>query len=338
MSFGFTLIIILTALFLFLLELFVLFREGTYITWTQTLLNLSLGFFDRLVGLYLTERTLVLFDATFQYRFFNLPEGILTGILCFVLLDIIWYIFHRSSHRISVIWGIHLVHHQSDEFNLSVNFALSPMGFMLRSVMYSSLVLLGFPVEYVVVCGYLNAFYQYYLHTEFISTFPWLEKVFVMPNHHKVHHASNEAYLDKNYGGVFIVWDKLFGSYAPYEEKPRYGLTTPLPHKDFLNIQLFFFKKLWINFSKYGFRRGLSLLFLGPEHQDSDVPRVLPITTQVSVWKVIAGIIIYLVSYNYLVSVEDLSLMFAIVGLNFMAIILVNGLKPDFLPKPTRTK
>jgi len=337
MSFGFTLLIIITALILFFLELFVLFREGTYITWTQTLLNLSLGFFDRLVGLYLTERTLVLFDATFQYRFFNLPEGILTGILCFILLDVIWYIFHRSSHRISVIWGIHLVHHQSDEFNLSVNFALSPMGFMLRSVMYSSLVLLGFPVEYVAVCGYLNAFYQYYLHTEFISTFPWLEKVFVMPNHHKVHHASNEAYLDKNYGGVFIVWDKLFDSYAPYEEKPRYGLTTPLPHKDFLNIQLFFFKKLWINFSKYGFRRGLSLLFLGPEHQDSDVPRFLPITTQMSVWKVVAGIIIYLVSYSYLMFIEDLSLMFVIVGLNFMAIILVNGLKLDFSSKTTRT-
>jgi len=326
MGFGFTLIIILTALFLFLLELFVLFREGTSITWSQTLLNLSLGFFDRLVGLYLTERSLVLFDRAFEYRFFECNEGLITALVCFILLDIIWYIFHRAGHRISFMWGIHLVHHQSEEYNLSVNFALSPLGFMLRSVMYSSLILLGFPVEYVVVCGYLNAFYQYYLHTEFITTIPWLERILVMPNHHKVHHASNEHYLDKNYGGVFIIWDKLFGSFAAYDEKPRYGLTTPLPHKDFINIQLFFFKKLTMNFARYGLRRGFSLLLLGPECQDADVPRVLPITTRVSPWKVMVGILICLISNRYLLLTDNLAHMYAIISVNVVAIIMVNGL------------
>ena len=329
MSFGFSLIIILTALLLFLLELLLLFREGTSITWSQTLLNLSLGFFDRLVGLYLTERSLVLFDRAFEYRFFECNEGLITALVCFIVLDIIWYIFHRAGHRISFMWGIHLVHHQSEEYNLSVNFALSPLGFMLRSVMYSSLVLLGFPVEYVVVCGYLNAFYQYYLHTEFITTIPWLERILVMPNHHKVHHASNEHYLDKNYGGVFIIWDKLFGSYAAYEEAPRYGLTSPLPHKDFINIQLFFFKKLILNFKRHGVSRGLALMFLGPEHQDSDIPTVLPVKARGNIWKVILGIVIYLFSYRYLVTSESLSWMAGVVLLNFVAIILVNGLVVD---------
>jgi hypothetical protein len=227
------------------------------------------------------------------------------------------------------MWGIHLVHHQSDEFNLSVNFALSPVGFMIRSVMYSSLILFGFPVEYVIMCGYLNAFYQYYLHTEFITTVPWLEHVFVMPNHHKVHHASNEQYLDKNYGGVFIFWDKIFGSYAAYEEAPRYGLTSPLPHKDFINIQLFFFKKLILNFKRHGVSRGLALMFLGPEHQDPDIPTVLPVKARGNIWKVILGIVIYLFSYRYLVTSESLSWMAGVVLLNFVAIILVNGLVVD---------
>lgn len=329
MSFGFTFFLIITALFLFVLELYLLFRQGTKITWNQTFLNISLGFFDRLLGLYFAERTLVLFDNTFNYKFLQLEGGVITAISCFILLDGIWYIFHRAGHRISLMWGIHLVHHQSDEFNLSVNFALSPVGFMIRSVMYSSLILLGFPVEYVIMCGYINAFYQYYLHTEFITSILWLEHVFVMPNHHKVHHASNEQYLDKNYGGVFIFWDKLFGSYAPYKEKPRYGLTAPLPHKDFINVQLFFFKKLILNFKRYGFRRGLALIFLGPEYQDSDTPTVFPIKAKGKVWKVILGIVIYLFSYRYLVTSESLSWMAGVVLLNFIAIILVNGLVID---------
>ena len=329
MSFGFTFFLIITALFLFVLELYLLFRQGTKITWNQTFLNISLGFFDRLLGLYFAERTLILFDNTFDYKVLQLEGGVITAISCFILLDGIWYIFHRAGHRISLMWGIHLVHHQSDEFNLSVNFALSPVGFMIRSVMYSSLILLGFPVEYVIMCGYINAFYQYYLHTEFITSIPWLEHVFVMPNHHKVHHASNEQYLDKNYGGVFIFWDKLFGSYAPYREKPRYGLTSPLPHKDFINVQLFFFKKLMLNFKRYGFRRGLALIFLGPEYQDSDTPTVFPIKAKGKVWKVILGIVIYLFSYRYLVTSESLSWMAGVVLLNFIAIILVNGLVLD---------
>ena len=329
MSFGFTFFIIITALVLFLLELYLLFKQGTKITWNQTFLNISLGFFDRLLGLYFAERTLVLFDNTFDYKFLRLEGGVITAISCFILLDGIWYIFHRAGHRISLMWGIHLVHHQSDEFNLSVNFALSPVGFMIRSVMYSSLILFGFPVEYVIMCGYINAFYQYYLHTEFITTIPWLERVFVMPNHHKVHHASNEQYLDKNYGGVFIFWDKLFGSYAAYEETPRYGLTSPLPHKDFINIQLFFFKKLILNFKRHGVSRGLALMFLGPEHQDSDVPTVLPVKARGNIWKVILGIVIYLFSYRYLVTSESLSWMAGVVLLNFIAIILVNGLVLD---------
>ncbi len=213
MSFGFTFILVPVALGLFLLELYFLKRRGERVTLDQTVLNLTLGFFDRLVGLYLTERALVLVHEAVSVQWLpQLPENAWTFLLAFVAVDLMWYLFHVAGHRVSLMWGIHLVHHQSEEYNLSVNFAISPLGFMVRSVMYSTLVVLGLPIEYVVMSSYLNAFYQYYLHTEFLDRIPYFERLFVVPAHHKVHHASNEAYLDKNYGGVLIIWDKLFGT------------------------------------------------------------------------------------------------------------------------------
>ena len=327
MSLGFLFIIVPIAMSIFGMEVYFLRKSGYKFTWDQTLLNLSLGFFDRLMGLYLTERSLILIEQVVSWRLFpGIEKSILAFVLTFIGVDFIWYLFHRMGHRISLMWGIHLVHHQSDEYNLSVNFALSPLGFMIRSIMYSSLVFLGLPVEYVIMSGYLNAFYQYYLHTEFISTIPWLEHVLVMPDHHKVHHASNEVYLDKNYGGVFIFWDKLFGSFMAYEEKPDYGLTTELPQRDFINIQLFFFKKLYSNFRRYGLQRGLHLLWLGPEHQDSHVPDVLPLAAKPNVSKAVIGIAIYLITYRFLTTTDDWLSMCIAVILNLTAIVLVNGI------------
>ena len=327
MTLGFLFIIVPVAISIFGLEVYFLRKTAYKFTWDQTLLNLSLGFFDRLMGLYLTERSLILVEQVVSWRLFpGIEKSIFAFVLAFIGVDFIWYLFHRMGHRVSLMWGIHLVHHQSDEYNLSVNFALSPLGFMVRSIMYSSLVFFGLPVEYVIMSGYLNAFYQYYLHTEFISTIPWLEHVLVMPDHHKVHHASNDVYLDKNYGGVFIFWDKLFGSFIAYDEKPDYGLTTELPQRDFINVQLFFFKKLYSNFRRYGLQRGLQLLWLGPEHQDSHVPDVLPLAAKPTVSKAVMGIAIYLITYRFLTTTDDWVSMCIAVMLNFAAIVLVNGI------------
>lgn len=328
MSFGFMFIIVPIGLGLFALEFYFLYKRGYKVTLDQTALNLSLGFFDRFVGLYLTERSLVLVHEAINYAVLpEMPLNAATFVLTFFAVDLIWYIFHIMGHRISIMWGIHLVHHQSDEYNLSVNFALSPLGFILRSFMYSSLVIIGFPLEYVVMSSYLNAFYQYYLHTEFINTIPILDRLFVMPAHHKVHHASNEEYLDKNYGGVFIIWDKLFGTFEPMKAKPKYGLTTALPHKDFLNIQLFFFKKLIRNFREFGFAKGVSLLFKGPEHQTSEVPRVLNITTKVKLWKVALGTVIYVFCYRIMITTENIPVLITVCLMNLSAIMIINGIK-----------
>ena len=197
--------------------------------------------------------------------------------------------------------------------------------------MYSSLIVIGFPMEFVIMSIYLNAFYQFYLHTEFITAIPILEKIFVMPDHHKVHHGSNSEYLDRNYGGVFIIWDKIFKTYAPLKKKPDYGLTTPIPHKDFMNIQLFYYKKLVENFRVFGFRRGVQLLFLGPEHQTPDIPTSIPIKPKITLSKVIVGILIYVVSYLMLIRSTEFFTMVMICAVNFLAILIVNGISIELI-------
>ncbi len=328
MSFGFMFIIVPIGLGLFALEFYFLFKRGHKITLDQTALNISLGFFDRFIGLYLTERSLVLVHEALNYAVIpEMPLHALTFIISFLAVELIWYLFHVLGHRVSLMWGIHLVHHQSDEYNLSVNFALSPLGFMIRSFMYSFLVVIGFPLEYVVMSSYLNAFYQYYLHTEFIHAIPFLDRFLVMPAHHKVHHASNKEYLDKNYGGVFIIWDKLFGTFAPLVANPKYGLTTPIPHKDFINLQLFFFKKLLKNFKEFGWQRGLLLLFKGPEYQTSEVTKVFNLTTKVRIWKLGIGVLIYVICYRIMVEADSLPVLISVCMMNLAAIMIINGIK-----------
>ena len=328
MSDTFITYLVPVGLLLFLLEVYFLKKRAIKITLEQTALNISLGFLERLFGLYITAKSIVLFHTSVDFAVFEtLPKTWWVFVLTFIALDFMWYVYHITSHRVSIIWGMHLVHHHSEEYNLSVNFALSPLGGIIRSFMYCALVVFGLPVEYVILCSYLNAFYQYYLHTPFIKSIPILDKFLVMPAHHQVHHGSNEEYLDKNFGGVFIIWDRLFGTYQPLVKPVKYGLTSTLPHKDFVNLQLFYFKKLAVNFKTKGFKQGMRLLFVGPEHQTPEVPSVLPVKSATSVSKLILGIIVYVIAYQTLIQIESFSWFLLVFMINFVAIMLINGVQ-----------
>ena len=136
MTLGLSFIIIPIGLFFFVLEFYYLFKTKSKITLDQTALNISLGFFDRLIGLYLTEKGLLLLNSALNYSIIDeFASNAWTFALTFIVVDFIWYVFHVIGHRISLVWGMHLIHHQSDEYNLSVNFALSPLGFIVRTVM-----------------------------------------------------------------------------------------------------------------------------------------------------------------------------------------------------------
>jgi sterol desaturase/sphingolipid hydroxylase (fatty acid hydroxylase superfamily) len=145
-----------------------------------------------------------------------------------LLVDFCYYWFHRTSHRVSFIWATHIVHHQSEELNLAVALRQSWLQELFSMFFYFPLAALGFPIEVTLTAIALNGVGQFWFHTRVITRMGWLEWVLNTPSHHRVHHARNPRYLDKNYGGVLIVWDRLFGTFTPEEEEPVFGIVKPL--------------------------------------------------------------------------------------------------------------
>jgi sterol desaturase/sphingolipid hydroxylase (fatty acid hydroxylase superfamily) len=166
------------------------------------------------------------------YRLFTVPWSFWTVAACFVLDDLTYYVWHRSAHRIRWLWAEHVTHHSSRHYNLSTALRQAWGGFLTFGFIYKApLILLGFPLPMLVFVGGINLIYQFWIHTETIGKLPrWFEAVMNTPSHHRVHHATNPKYLDSNYAGVFIVWDRMFGSFVAEDdaEKPRYGIVKNL--------------------------------------------------------------------------------------------------------------
>jgi sterol desaturase/sphingolipid hydroxylase (fatty acid hydroxylase superfamily) len=151
--------------------------------------------------------------------------------LLVVLHDLCYYAMHRADHRVAWFWASHAVHHSTNGFHLSAAYRLGwTSRITSNAVFFAPLAWLGFPVPAILLVTAVNLLYQFWLHTELIGKLGWLEWLLNTPSHHRVHHASNATYLDRNYGGVFIVWDRLFGTFAGEQasEPCRYGLTEPL--------------------------------------------------------------------------------------------------------------
>ncbi len=149
-------------------------------------------------------------------------------IICFVGEDFFYYWFHRSAHRVRWFWASHSIHHSSQHYNLTTALRQTWTGMLSCSfVFHLPLFWLGLPPAMIFTCAGLNLVYQFWIHTEAVGQCPaWFEAIMNTPSHHRVHHATNPAYLDCNYAGVFIVWDKLFGSFVPEraDDPVVYGL------------------------------------------------------------------------------------------------------------------
>ena len=142
--------------------------------------------------------------------------------------DFCYYWFHRASHRTLLGWAAHAPHHQSEDFNLSVALRQGPVQPAFSRAFYLPLALLGFPPAMFATAVALNTLYQFWVHTELIDRLGPLEWLFVTPSHHRVHHACNGRYLDKNHGAMLIVWDRLFGTFEPEREPVTYGTVKPV--------------------------------------------------------------------------------------------------------------
>lgn len=174
----------------------------------------------RLAWLYLV------FSFIEPFAFFELPNHWPISILAIILVDFIYYWHHRLSHEIKLLWSLHNVHHSSPWMNFTTAFRINWLNFIFSPLLFLPVLLLGFSVTQVGLFFILNLFYQFFLHTEAVGKLPIVEGWLNTPSAHRVHHGSNPIYIDKNYGGVLMIWDRLFGTYQAETEKVVYGVTT----------------------------------------------------------------------------------------------------------------
>ncbi len=192
--------------------------------------DLACGILQQVLGVFV--KVLVFGGYVFLYQaghLFEIPGGSAwTWVPCFLGVDFFYYWFHRVSHESALPWGAHIVHHQSEEYNLAVALRQGAFQPLFSWLFYLPLAALGFPPLVFLTCSSLNTLYQFWIHTRAIGKLGPFEWVFNTPSHHRVHHGCDEKYLDKNYAGTLIVWDRLFGSFQEEEEEPTYGITKPL--------------------------------------------------------------------------------------------------------------
>ena len=188
-------------------------------------------------------------------QYFSLPlmdaSHWFTWVLATVLYDLCYYWLHRMGHERTILWAAHVAHHQSEDYNLTTALRQTSTGFLLGWVFYIPMYLLGIPAEVVVTVGAINLIYQFWVHTEHVPKLGWYEWVFVTPSNHRVHHAQNDIYLDRNYGGIFILWDRLFRTFQEElaSEPPVYGIRGALkswnPVRALTHIYVDMFRDSW---------------------------------------------------------------------------------------------
>jgi len=159
--------------------------------------------------------------------------------------DFAYYWFHRFSHEIRFFWNFHVVHHSSNQYNLSVAVRQSWFSGVAHWIFYLPVAFLGFPLWAFATMHGLNLIYQFWIHTKLVGKIGFLERILNTPSHHRVHHGVNDEYLDKNYAGIFIVWDRLFGTFVEETETPRYGTIKPLETYNPLRINTHGWTETW---------------------------------------------------------------------------------------------
>tara|TARA_B100000768_G_scaffold34863_1_gene33428 strand:- start:216 stop:1064 length:849 start_codon:yes stop_codon:yes gene_type:complete len=163
----------------------------------------------------------------YQFRLFDLVEMLpLWAIwaITFVLIDLVFYIYHRISHRVRFLWAIHMNHHSSEEMNFAVSFRQAWLGPVSKIPFFIVLPLIGLDPTIIAIAGVISTLWGIVGHTQIIDKLGPIEWIFNTPSHHRVHHGSNEEYIDKNYGNLLIVWDRMFGTFEPEQAPVKYGL------------------------------------------------------------------------------------------------------------------
>lgn len=267
-------------LFLFFMALeyrYALKKNRTVFHWQQSIANLNVGIAERLCDLLTSGSFFFVFAWIHRhYALFDIKPSLPAWLLLFLATDLVWYWYHRFGHVVNLFWSAHVVHHQSDDFNYTVSARITLFQSALRGLFWSLLPLLGFPPDMITLLLLIHGAYPFFTHTQMIGKLGWLEYLLVTPSHHRVHHSSNPQYLDKNYGDVLIIWDKLFGTFKAEDATPVYGLTQPLNSHSFLWQHFHFVMELLVAVKREpGLWSKCKLLFSKPDKVDASIRPVL---------------------------------------------------------------
>lgn len=231
------------------LELYILHRRGMPFDWRESLTSLFISIGQRIAGLMGAALFVGVYWYVWEHRIFTVPMNTWWGItLLFFGQEFFYYWEHRVSHESRWFWASHMVHHSPNFLNLSAAYRLSwTAPFTGQNLFFLPLVYCGFSLFAVFAMLGLNLLYQFWLHTELVPRLGWFDRIFNSPSNHRVHHASNVGYLDANYGGILIIFDRLFGTYIPErsEEPCKFGLVHPLRSNNPFHIVFYEWRNLW---------------------------------------------------------------------------------------------
>ena len=223
------------------------------------------------ISISLLTKSSIFFFSLFLYQFklISINEifpAWLVWPLTFIVIDFIYYWYHRCSHRIRFLWAVHMNHHSSEEMNFTVALRQPWFGPLTKVPFFAVMPLIGFDPIVTAIAGAVSTLYGLLTHTKWVNKLSFLEYILITPSHHRVHHGSNENYIDKNYGNLLIIWDKIFGTYAAEKEEVNYGIRENVNTFNPIKITFMNWYLMYKDFKKSrGYKNKLLSFFGAPE-------------------------------------------------------------------------
>ena len=254
---------ILAALTLVELLISFLHRDGNRLK--DMLANICLGSLVILTGFFMKALALTVYSIVYSAAIIKPENSALLWVIAFFLCDLVLYIYHLLGHKTRLLWAAHVAHHSSLHYNLSVGFRINFIHLFYRFIFWAPLCLMGITPEMILFLESLTAIWNFLIHTEKIKKLGFLDLVFNTPSNHRVHHASNPEYIDKNLGGILVIYDRLFGTYVKETIPPVYGITHNIYSHNPKDVLLHEYKSVFRGVSKTkGLINKISFLFSKP--------------------------------------------------------------------------
>ncbi len=324
------------------LELLITRIQGVnYYRFNDAITNLSCGIGSQITGIFMRFLTIGVYIFIYEHTPLKgvMPNDpnqaaiyFATMLLLFLGVDFFYYWFHRLAHEISILWGSHVVHHQSEDYNLTVALRQAWVQGAFSWVFYLPLAALGFDPAMFVTIASIQTLYQFWIHTKVINRMPrWFEFIFASPSHHRVHHGVNPKYIDKNHAGTLIIWDRIFGTFQEEEEEVVYGITTQPKSWNpiLLNVEYWYDLTLEARKAK-SLKDGLRMFYLAPGWKPAemggmlDYKEVTPSTFQKYDAKTSSGMTAYIFVQFVLLLAGTSAFLFGIKGIDLPARIAIS--------------